>query len=182
MVRRQDQRGTAGHRQPDNAVAGRGDLLVGGQPLRKFLCEERFPLIGVGLVVEARRRIPVGVEAGLPADGHHRGDPGVVEPLERRGVDVPAVVVVAGAQPVEQIHGLLTRPGPARAPVRRLAGTARGCCAPSPSSTRRGTRRANPHERRRWHSARFTMAAVRAGSVNTAAVAAAARRSQFAQR
>ena len=72
------------------------------------LREECLPFIGIGLLVEARRRVPVGVEAGLAADGHHHGDAGLVEPLERRGVDVPAVVVVLGAHAVEEIHRLLS--------------------------------------------------------------------------
>ena len=94
MVGRQNQRRAARHGQADNAVARHRDLLVGRQPQRKLTGEKRLPFIGIGLLVEARGRIPVGVEAGLAADGHHGRDAGLVEPLERRGVDVPAAVVV----------------------------------------------------------------------------------------
>ena len=123
MVGRQNQRRAARHGQADNAVARHRDLLVGGQPQRKLVGEKRLPFIGIGLLVEARRRIPVGVEAGLAADGHHGRDAGLVEPLERRGVDVPAAVVVLRAHAVEEIHGL----GPARAGCRRRCASGAGC-------------------------------------------------------
>ena len=128
VIGRQDQRSATRHRQPDHTVTGRGDLLVGRQPRGQFLGEERLPLICIGLVVEARRRVPVGVEAGLPADGHHDGDAGVVEPLECRGVDVPPAVVVLGAQPVEEVDRL----GSARAGCRRrcASGLDVGAAAP----------------------------------------------------
>ena len=139
MVGRQNQRRAARHGQADNAVARHRDLLVGGQPQRKLTGEKRLPFIGIGLLVEARGRIPVGVEAGLAADGHHGGDAGLVEPLERRGVDVPAAVVVLRTHAVEEIHGL----GPARAGCRRRCASGAGCrrrCASGPD-VRAGCRR-----------------------------------------
>src|SRR4029077_12130050 len=68
--------------------------------------QERLPLVGLagtGLLA-ARWRVPVAVEAGLTADRHDHRQAGVEVPLERRGVDVPAVEVVLGAQTVKQIE------------------------------------------------------------------------------
>ncbi|PRC61473.1 hypothetical protein C6A85_08690, partial [Mycobacterium sp. ITM-2017-0098] len=42
--------------------------------------------------------VPVGVETRLAAHGHDHRDAGLVEPLESRGVDVPAVEIVLRAQ------------------------------------------------------------------------------------
>jgi hypothetical protein len=44
----------------------------------------------------------------LPADGHDDRDAGLIEPLERRGVDVPAVGVVLGTESVEQVDRMRT--------------------------------------------------------------------------
>ena len=100
----QGQRRAARHRQPHHGIAGRRLSLVGRQPCGQFLGKERLPLVRDGSGGSRRRLVPVGVEAGLPADRHDDRDAGLVEPLERSCVDVPAAGVVSGPQPVEQIH------------------------------------------------------------------------------
>ena len=88
---------------PTTALPVRRHALVGLQPGGQLLGQEGLPLVGVVLAVALRRLVPVGVEAGLAADRHDRRQAGAVVPLERRGVDVPAVVVVLRAQAVEQV-------------------------------------------------------------------------------
>nr|CRL73447.1 hypothetical protein CPGR_02739 [Mycolicibacterium malmesburyense] len=104
MVGRQDQGRRSAHREPHHRIAGRPHAFVGGQPDRKLLAQEGFPLVGVGAAVADRGCIPVGVEARLAPDGHHHRDSGAVEPVEGLGVDVPSVEVVAGLHAVEQIQ------------------------------------------------------------------------------
>ncbi len=63
-------------------------------------------LIGLGLSVADRGRIPIGVEARHAADRHDDRYAGLVKVLERVGLDVPAAVVVAGPQPIQQVDGM----------------------------------------------------------------------------
>ncbi len=110
VVDRHRQRGRAGHRQAHGSVAVRIHALVGRQVGRQLLGDEGLPLVGAAAGLAARRLVPVAVEAGLAADGHDDREAGVQIPLERRGVDVPAVEVVLGAQTVEQVDAGGVRP------------------------------------------------------------------------
>ena len=102
VPRGQCHRGRTGHRQTDGRTARRLDLTVGRQPGRRLLGQEGFPLVGLAPGLAAGGPIPVGVEAGLSAHRHRDRDPRVQVPLERRGVDVPAVEVILSPQAVEQ--------------------------------------------------------------------------------
>ena len=103
MVCRQDQRRAARHGQADDRIAAGGHTLVRGQIRRQLGGQEGLPLVVVRAAVAPCRALPVGVEAGHAADGHDHRQPGLVIVFERGGLDVPSAVVVAGAQPVEQV-------------------------------------------------------------------------------
>ena len=108
VIRGKDQRRRAGHRHSDRGVAAWADTLVGRKPRGQFLCQERLPLVGQGAALSDGRLIPIGVEAGLSAYRHHHRQPGLVEPLKGRGVDVPTVEIVLCPQAVKQIDRVLT--------------------------------------------------------------------------
>src|SRR5215208_4035272 len=76
-----------------------------------LLGEEGFPLVRVGSAVADGRAVPVAVETRLAADGHDDRNTGPAVPIERLGVDVPAVEVVTGLHAVEEVQRM--RVGPA---------------------------------------------------------------------
>ncbi|SIH09158.1 Uncharacterised protein [Mycobacteroides abscessus subsp. abscessus] len=105
VVVREVQGRSGTHRQTDNRVTGLGQPLV-GQEGGQLLGQEGLPLVGEDAILTLGRLVPVGVPAGLAADGHDDGDTGLVVVLERRGLDVPAAEVIARTQTVQQVDGL----------------------------------------------------------------------------
>jgi hypothetical protein len=104
VIDRHRQRGGTGHREANRCRPCRVDTLVGRQVRREFARDERLPLVRRAAGLTACGLVPVGVEAGLAADGHDHSQARVEVPLEGGGVDVPAVEVVLRTQAVEEVH------------------------------------------------------------------------------
>lgn len=96
MMGGQGERGIAAHGRADDRIVGAGDA-VPGEEGRQFLGEEGLPPVGDGLAIGAARPVPVGVEAGVPADREHESDVVPGELAQGVGVRGPLAVIGRGA-------------------------------------------------------------------------------------